>query len=316
MSDPQRIRDLCKAWLNAASQPDGGLAIGGDTERHRLHRNGVAFHSLALDEVRAACLGLSEVLLLRGMNTVIDLDHQLFWAWIGQVLLGPEADVFGTDEREVAELYEVCIRASLAGIRPPVSSQEEWEAQNRRFNIEEPNARHLVQRAHLTLAFLAFPLLEAIAKRAARAYLDYSGTVLQPWSVPNQGGGLKNYSPSGPGSSRCSSIRDLLFLVRDTVAGPGLQADLDEMRAIFRNRDSSVDAFDGIYAWRNQSLHGQTTHPAIGGTVLNVAILISLEFVATDYDVRRDRQVERCRWEQQTAALTGTRSPWSYYPPF
>jgi len=45
-----------------------------------------------------------------------------------------------TIEREVAELYDVCIRASLAGIRRPVSSREEWEAQNRRFNIEKQNA--------------------------------------------------------------------------------------------------------------------------------------------------------------------------------
>lgn len=74
------------------------------TLRHRLHRNGVVFHALGIDELRAACLGLSEVLLLPGMNTILDLDHRLFWAWAGQLLLGPEAAVFRADEREIAEL--------------------------------------------------------------------------------------------------------------------------------------------------------------------------------------------------------------------
>jgi len=316
VSNPKRIRDLCKAWLAAAQSPDGGLAIGGDSDQHRLHQNGVEFHKLSLEELRAACLGLIENLLLAGMSTVIDLDHQLLWSWGGQLLLAPRARVFSDEELEIAELFEICVLASLAGARPPLSSREEWRAQKRLFHIEELNAREFVQHAHAVLPFLALPLLEAITKKACRAYVDYSGHVLQDWSAPGRGSAVRNYSPSDPNKSRCSSVRDLLYLLYDTVAGPDLRAALDEIRAIFRSRDPSKDPFDTIFDWRNQVLHGQTSHQTIGGTVLSIVILVSLEFVAGDYDARRDRQVGQLQWEQQTGSSSGARPEWSYYPPF
>ena len=69
------IRKLCENWCNAAKQPEGGFALGGETEKHRLLANGVQFHELGFDELMASITALSKVLLLPGLNTVVVQDH-------------------------------------------------------------------------------------------------------------------------------------------------------------------------------------------------------------------------------------------------
>ena len=112
------IKDLCKQWVDAATTPDGGMMIGESTEQYRLLRNGIAFHELDHEELRASCLGLSTVLLRPGLNTVIDLDHQWFWAWCGEVL-GARSGYFSEDQRELRTLLGLVVRASLAGVYQP-----------------------------------------------------------------------------------------------------------------------------------------------------------------------------------------------------
>jgi len=97
----EKIRHLCHSWMKTAQQPEGGFAIGGATEQYRLHRNGISFHALGYDEIQTACTSLSQVLLFKGLNTVIDLDHQLFWAWAGEMLLSRRSTFFSNEEMEI-----------------------------------------------------------------------------------------------------------------------------------------------------------------------------------------------------------------------
>jgi hypothetical protein len=56
--------------------------------------------------------------------------------------------------------------------------------------------------------------------------------------------------------------------------------------------------------------------PTIGGTVLTTALIIAIDQIAPHYDGMRQKALEQIAWEAKTHALSGHRSPWSYYPPW
>ncbi len=316
MKKEQIIQTLCDKWVNAVQQPGGGFAIGAATEQYRLHRNGIEFHELDYGEVQAACAGLGRVLLLKGLNTVIDLDHQLFWAWAGEMLLPPNSDFFSRDELELHNLFETCIRAALAGVSPPPQSTEDWERRRALSELVEFNTKQLALNAHLVLAYLGLPLMEGLLKKVCSKYVDYSGEVVNAFDVPTATGGVRNYVPGDPKKGKCSSLRDLLFLLYQKVADPDLHARLDDVRELLKNLDNTRDPFDQLYLWRNQSLHGQTNFSTIGGMLLNLSTLIAFNRIRGNYERRRNEVWGSAQQEIKALRLTGHRSPWSYYPPF
>jgi len=305
----KEILDLCHSWVSASTAADGTIQISGSSEEFRLRNNGVEFHTLSYNELRAACIGLSRVLLRPGLNTVIDFDHMLFWSWCGEIFASTAASYFGVDEREPQQLFGLACRAALAETYRP--DHRGWEENRDRLMAMEPNSRELVTNAHVVLVYLAFPLLEAILRKTCSAYVTPNGSVVTSFDKGH--GGRGSYSIG----DRCSNFGHLLWLLYDRVAGPELVDGLDQQRAGLRALESNTDPFGLLFGWRNSSLHGQTALPTIGGTVYNTAILIALDAVRADYDALREKIVERVRWQAATDQLTsGYRSPWSYYPPW
>jgi hypothetical protein len=299
-----------KARGGDAWGPGGDTVIGPETAKHRLLENGIVFHELNYAELRAACLGLSQVLLFPNLNTFIDSDHQVFWSWCGELFARHHltGTYFTRDEREISQLFGLACRASLAGIVPPGTSQQDFM---QKFDAMEPNARELVVHGHDVLVYLAFPVLEAILKKTCGAYVQYDGEVLAPFTVPSKLG-RRSYTVG----KRISSIRDLLWLLYEEVANDDLVDGLDTLRAHIALLEPSRDPFDVLFRWRNSSLHGEESLPTIGGTVLNTAILVALDAISTGYESFRDSVIEYVRHELATAQLPGRRSPWSYYPPW
>lgn len=300
------IRQLCSAW-KAAATVGGGIAIGSNTEQHRLLENGVAFHQLDYDDLRAAIVGLTETLLLPGLNTVIDRDHQFLWSWLAEVLLGRDGPLsLGTD-RELSSLANVALRSALAGARP--HTQDGVDRNRAAYDANDLNSRELLTHAHEALAYLAFPFLEGAARRACSAYVDLRGVVLQPF--PGRSG-----SPYSLGR-RCSNVADLLSLLEHSVAGQTLRSDLTEVLAHVHSMvPSATDGAAVVFEWRNSSLHGETSLPTIGGTVLSLALLISVDAIRIDYPTRRAAALERAVREVQRAQFLNRWDPssWSYYP--
>ena len=312
----QLIKRLCESWINSAYQTDGSIGIGVNTEKCRLLTNNIVFHELTYEETQAACVGLTHVLLLKGMNTIIDRDHLVFWSWMGELFSSRETGYFGTEEFQIQKLFEVVIRASLAGIQPPVRNQEEWEVQNQIRELTEFNTLQLVTNSSLVQAYLVFPLLEAVIKKACREYIDYSGKVITDFTVSKKDGTIQNYGCSGQGKRFCSSLRDLLFLLYYNVADVDLKEQITLVRQHIFELDNQEDPFDLIYRWRNSSLHGETSYPTIGGTLLNLVILIALAEIKQNYELIKSKTWSRVQWELQSFNYTKHRSPWSFYPPF
>lgn len=284
------------------------MAIGRNTEKYRLLANGVVFHELRHDELCAAIVGLSKVLLCPGLNTVVDRDHFELWSWCGELLLGQCSVFFPPDQYEIKSLYETALHASLATCRKPPGSRQEWEEQNRIQGLQPHHGKQLLLKFHVVLAYLVFPLLEAILKRSCSNYVRFDGQVISKFTVKNRKGNTRQYNPE----SQCSSLRDLLVLHHTSVARPRLKSLLDKFRDHIRLIDSTNDPFDILYSWRNQSLHGSTNFQTIGGTILNLTLLISLFEIEDNFEQLREMVLEHCCW----AAKSQYKSPGSFYPPY
>lgn len=307
----QDITRLCEEWCLASKTPQGGMAIGPATERYRLMANGIIFHELDYEALCSALIGTGHTLLRPGLNVVVDMDHMALWSWCGELLLSPSAGFFSNDQHEIRSLAETVLRASLVHCRKPAQSKEQWEEQRQIDNLQSHHTKQFLIQSSLVLAYLTFPLLEALLKKACSQFIGFDGRVKSQFSVPNGQGGQKQYDPNGR-FKQCSSLRDLLFLLYYTVGNADLVAKLDAFRSHFAEFDNSVDPFDLTYSWRNQSLHGATNFATIGGVLLNLALLIAISELKDKFDEHRDLILEHCRWEAQT----GHKSPWSYYPPY
>ncbi|TGE37507.1 hypothetical protein E4K67_12190 [Desulfosporosinus fructosivorans] len=310
------IKRLCESWISAVYQEDGSIGIGGNSEKYRLLNNKIVFHELAFEETQAACIGLTHVLLLKGMNTIIDMDHLVYWSWMGEVLSSKDTGYFLPEEYSIQKLFEIVIRATLAGIRLPVHDRQEWEEQIRIGELTEFNTRELVTNKSRVQTYLVFPLLEAVIKKACFKYVDYSGKVVSNFSVIKKDGHKVDYVPSGRGKKACSSLRDLLCLLYNEVADSDLKTQITLVRKYISELDDQEDPFDLIYRWRNSSLHGETSYPTIGGTLLNLVLLIALAQIRQNFESVRAKVLDKVKWELQSHNYTKHRSPWSFYPPF
>lgn len=307
------IKKLCDDWCAASTFPEGGLVIGRETEKFRLLANGVVFHDLNHEALCAALIGLSKVLLLPGLNTVVDHDHYALWSWCGELLLTHRSHHFPDSQREIKSLYAASIHAALAGCSRPPTTDEEWQEQRRIEESQPHHAKQLLRKSGLVLAYLAFPLLEAVLKRACAAYVAFDGRVVSAFTVPNKQGSPRQYDPNGSfRNHQCSSLRDLLFLHSTTVASPTLKTLLDRLRDHLTTLDAAQDPYDLVYGWRNQSLHGSTNFQTIGGTMLNLSLLISLFEIEHGFEEYRLQTIEHCRQEAQSPYKRAS----SFYPPY
>lgn len=289
------------------------MAIGAKTEKYRLLANGVQFHELGHGALCAALLGLSKVLLRPGLNTIVDHDHFALWSWCGELLLGPRSQIFPASQQEVRSLYEASIHAALANCRKPPASKDEWQEQRRIQDLQPHHAKLLLNESSLVLAYLGFPLLEAVLKRACATYIGFDGQVIAAFSIPSRNGNPRNYDPNGAFRDRqCSSLRDLLFLYSTLVADARQRALIDRFRTHLASLDASHDPFDLLYSWRNQSLHGSANFQTIGGTLLSLSLLISLFEIEHCFEAHRVQTVEHCKWE----ARSQFKSSRSFYPPY
>ncbi len=297
------IEKLCDDWC-AASKTQDGIATGSQTEKHRLLANGIIFHELDFASLCAALTGTTKVLFRPGLNLVVD-DHFTLWAWCAELLFSPPAKFFSRDQAWIEKLFVAVVHAALAS-GGPGGRRKEHEEYYRVTNLLPHHAKEFLHRAYLAHAYLVFPLLEAITRRACSSYVTSDGTVTTKFAVARKNGTIREYSPR----EHCNSIRDLLHLHHALVASPQLRGRIDRLRTHLSEVDAR-DPFDLVQDWRNDSLHGSSNSQASSGTLLNWCFLISLADLESTFDRHRKLVLEHCSYEMES----GSRGPWSYYPP-
>lgn len=297
MSIAARIEELCDAWC-AASQGDGGrVVIGPGTDKHRLLANGIDYLSLDHEATRAALVGTTKTLLRPGRNTILSQDHFALWAWCAELIQGAEK-AFHPREPQSRLLFSTTLHAALA--RPA-------QGMLGRQSAVPHHAQQLIIESHVALSYLSFPLLEGAVKRACSTFIAGDGQVVRDFKSPRKNGTFRVY---GAGQ-QCSSLRDLLWLLREEVADAELKEDIDKLRGHIAKFDPALDPFDLIYRWRNESLHGTASHQTIGGTLLAMSLLVFITELRDDFELLRARAVAAV----ESSQTFGSQSPWSFYPP-
>lgn len=300
---PDLIAELCEQFC----QETATGTYSAKSQSFRLLENGINFPTLQYDALMAAIIGLTEVLLRPGLCAVIDSDHFALWGWCGELLLGPMAQIKIHNQKtiphEINELYQLTIRASLAHCERPQKNQTR---ETRIAEYMNPSAAtHLKNGSSIILAYLTFPLLEALLKQVCSEYVSQDAKVIKEFSRLSKKG-LPCTSQVGDEAG----ISILLNLLYDHVASPDLKALLERYRGHLQTTGNAVDAFQLIYHWRCSSLHGTTNFPTIGGAILNLCLLISTYQIKNSF--------EECLREGNMAwpkTLDGRPSINSFYPP-
>jgi len=299
---PDQIAALCEQFCHETATG----TYSEQSQSLRLLENGINFPSLKYDELMAAIIGLSEVLLRPGLNAVIDRDHYALWAWCGELLLGPMAQIKIHNQNimphEINELYKVTIRAALAHCKRPTNQPQEVLLSE---FMNPSTATHLKNSCSIILAYLTFPLLEALLKQVCSEYVSQDAKIIKEFSRLNKKG--EPYTSEIGGEAGISILLNLLY---DHVANPELKALLNRYRNHLQSTENSVDAFALIYHWRCSSLHGTTNYPTIGGIILNLCLLLSTYQIKDSFeDYLREGNMA---WPR---SVSGGPSFDNFYPP-
>lgn len=318
MNKQEKIIDLCKKY-KASVQVEDSLSIGSDSEQYRLMNNNIMFHELSYEELQTCGVSLTEILLFKNRNTIISNDHIHYWAWVAQVLFNKDG-YFDSTEREISDLFSTCIRSALARTNNPMLSFE----QNREVrNNLEFNSQELISKNNLILAQLSFPLLEAILRKSCKEYVNYLGKVKKDFEIEKNG---RKVSYKKKENRKVSSIAVLLHLYYEKVATSEIRKKLDLIRTHLNDleKENPKEAFEIIYQWRNSSLHGNTSLPTIGGTILSIVLIIAVASLRDSYESIRKELNDRMNWESHCRQISTReghsiiipRGHWSYYPPY
>lgn len=306
---PAEINRLCSEWCKATAVSGGGLRTDAESEKFRLLHNGVVFHELDHASLSAAVCSLTMVL-LSNHGTITSHDHYGAWAWCGELILNSGESIAHATSDGLLQLFRACLNAALADVSAPVTNKEQQQAFLQAYLAHPHFAKEYQSTSRLALAYLSFPLLEGICKRKCSTYMNEDGAVVHPFTVTDASGRAITYDPAGR-KRRCSSLRDLLLLLHGQVANPSLRANLDVLRGHLAQLDPTVDPFDTVFSWRNQTLHGEANFQSVGGTILSWAILVSLDDLEPDFETRRSTAAQHAHMRSRM----GHRLPLSFYPP-
>lgn len=301
----EKIEKLCDDYCSMIRQPNGSLNIGAESNKYRLSENQIKFHQLEHDELMAAITGLTKTLFQPHMTFIQALDHHLLWSWCGEVLFGMKAQMKIFAEGKLFEHYDLfasVIRGALARNNHSFRSSDEKE---RAYSaVQNHYATEFMLQINQTLPYLTFPLLEGLLKRLCSSYVEMDGSVIQRFTTPNYDNGYKTYDPEGR-HSKCSSIRDLLYLHYNYIADDNLKKSIDKFTSHLEAL-TGKNSFNLIAHWRNQSLHGSTAFQMIGTTILNYCLLLAIGENSADYNARRDESNRHLNYIMQGGYLQGS----------
>jgi hypothetical protein len=283
---PERIVELCGMFCTETASG----TYSAKSQQYRLLENGISFHLLNYDALSTAIIGLSEVLLRPNLNTIVDSDHYALWGWCGELLLGPMAQIKIHNnklmDQEINNLYQTCIRAALAKCDRPTQQlpREEQRKKDIRAFMNPDGGQRLKSSSDMILAYLAFPLLEALLKQVCNEFITPDSKTIKNFTRTT----FNNPKHIVHVGTEISSLKILLNLLYDHVASADLKTLIDKYRFHISDVGAKLDAFELIYDWRCASLHGNTNFPTIGGVILNFCLLISVYQIKDEYELWRE----------------------------
>lgn len=276
-----------------------------------LLRSGVVVHELGIDSLQAALEGQTKLLNLGGLALQND-DNRFLWAWCGHIFVRTMCRLPGGERHLDRErLTRAAIHMALADFpRGGPGEQGYSDAQAARFAYTH-HAQAVIESRRLILLHLSFPVLEAMCRWYCQSYISPEGCVLQDFDVPWVGGTEIKYRASAR-NTRISNIGHELSLVDGVSEGSPLQDALRGVAQAVSQSNGHLEGFQSLLLARNSALHGDQAAERLGGSALNLALIVMLECVRHQFQQHADE----VRGSYQFSAADGSRRPhWSFYPP-
>lgn len=291
-------------WLPRRPQY-GGLYEDNDfgCEDLQVFRSGYRIEEFSQDE-----LSQLAVLLTKSLRGQINADHKLFWAWCSFVAIQFERGVRAFADRDWGEAFRSLIDLALAGRRLGAGPAT-LDVQRTSLNYVNTHLLQVWMDKWLIAAPLALAVLEGLLRRKNGGYVAKDGTVTKEFQLGNRVWRINN---------RLNTLDDSLRLFeQNTVRDRGrpctsLRSFKTEMLALY----PGTDAYDLIYSWRNDLMHGNQYWMDRVPIVLNlISLLVVDEVDPTIYEAKLGDLQRHVQWASQTQALTGFRTPRNIFPP-
>lgn len=282
-----------------------GNIFPGEYEKYRITTN------YKITEFPLAVLQEIPIILTKTLQIQIDPhDHPQFWAWTAEVVHNLEQEI-GLFKCEVAQQFWLLINLNLSGLmRPPMNKDIQFLNMLTQKLVGH-HVSEVIMHKHILSANLSFPLLEGIIRRKCSKYVLADGTVIRGFCA-----GGSSYSPS-KGRSRISNLGHELHLLENT-ANQNLKRAMNSFGNEVKKFDSSnnPDAYEVIYQWRNETLHGQEFWSTKHGVITNLICLILFHEIQDElYSSKLEGIKRHVEWNQSIGDYWSTRPPWSFYPP-
>lgn len=303
--------DALYAGLTPPVRSGGSVDVSLGSLKPALLSQGVGIHELGLDSLQAALVGQTRLLNL-GSTAFHNADNQALWAWCGEVLVdGATTQPGGQRNLDREQLMLHAIHAFLARLPMDAKPTSRDSVVERRRLAYSHHAQALVGGSWLAGLHLSFPLLEAVCRWYLETLVGPDGTILAPFVVPKLSGGSTAYG-APKGKKKISNLGDLLWKVDEHAGAGPFQANLRLMASIYRPGSTYHDGYAELFATRNRALHGNASIARVGGTVLNMALLIALEAIRGDFQAYRDTALRCVEFYGRRGA---ERPNWTFYPP-
>jgi hypothetical protein len=246
------------------------------------------------------------VLLTRSLKAQsVYFDHRVLWSWIAQLstnlsTIRAVQDAVLNDD-ELMESFKLLVRLELASLGKP-SVNPDIDRLNEIIDAAISwHVRMIVYDKHILALTFSFPVLERLLRQKCSSLVDLKGTAKQDFSVQGRG-----YSTG----KRISSVADLLYLYEEKVAPKDVRELLIDFRSeLLKIFPSESDAYNLLYSWRNDVLHGAKLHRTYHAVVLNLISLLLLDSLEQIYETLRSSPVKHSDTRFQA------RTPWDFYPP-
>lgn len=307
----QLITDLCQAWVDEIVRPDGSIVVRLDAKDNPLTRNGLFPHLMTHAELRAATLGLINILSIPNYQ-VIGPDGQLLWGWCAEIFdtgygyFQPRSPA----DMELRGLFMATAHAFLADPQI-VLAYERDPSTLQALPTSARQALALIEDHSTVSAYLCFPLLEGVLRKTLGDFVARDGRVLKPFSIAGRHYGKPK------GRLQCNSLAHMLHLLESDQQKKGstLADDLSIASKHLRRSQPATGThpYDMIGFWRNSSLHGNLSLVTMGARLFHLVNLIALhnlidlKLQPADYDQLAD--MARKRIASPARAVR-----WSYYP--